>query len=55
MDEHAAFPNGSHDDQVDTLAYAVRVAITRAAPALPAAPSPMPAAEREVDFMTTPL
>ena len=28
-DEHAGFPNGAHDDQVDTLAYAVRAAVTR--------------------------
>ncbi len=32
VDEMAAFPNGAHDDQVDTLAYAVRIAITRWAP-----------------------
>jgi predicted phage terminase large subunit-like protein len=30
--EHAAFPNGSHDDLVDTGAYACRVAITQWAP-----------------------
>jgi hypothetical protein len=28
VDEHAAFPNGRNDDQVDTGAYATRVAIT---------------------------
>lgn len=48
VDEAAAFPNGSHDDQVDTLAYAVRVAVTKAAPALPA-PS-RPSASPEVNF-----
>ncbi len=30
--ETAAFPNGKNDDQVDCLAYAVRVAVTQAAP-----------------------
>jgi predicted phage terminase large subunit-like protein len=32
VDEHAAFPAGSHDDQVDTGAYATRVAVTRWSP-----------------------
>ena len=32
VSEHASFPNGAHDDQVDTLAYAVRVAVTKWAP-----------------------
>ncbi|MFY1595477.1 phage terminase large subunit [Micromonospora sp. WMMD737] len=55
VDEHAAFPNASHDDQVDTLAYAVRVAITRAAPG-PPTPSPLslPSAD-EVDWASEPL
>lgn len=53
VDEHAAFPNGAHDDQADTLAYAVRVAVTRWAPP-PSAPPPV-AAEREVDFETVPM
>jgi predicted phage terminase large subunit-like protein len=53
VDEHAAFPNGSHDDQVDTLAYAVRVAITRAAP-LPRNPQHVPTPEG-VDFETVPM
>ncbi|MFJ1539306.1 phage terminase large subunit [Micromonospora chalcea] len=55
VDEHAAFPNGSHDDQVDTLAYAVRVAATAWAPRPPKLhPDPMPG-PREVDFLTVPL
>ena len=33
VDELASFPNGEHDDQVDTLAYAVRVQIMEWAPA----------------------
>lgn len=28
IQEHAGFPNAAHDDQVDTLAYAVRVGVT---------------------------
>jgi predicted phage terminase large subunit-like protein len=32
VDEHAGFPNAAHDDQVDTLAYAVRIAVTKWAP-----------------------
>jgi predicted phage terminase large subunit-like protein len=54
VDEHAAFPNGAHDDQVDTLAYAVRVAITKAAPALPA-PTPTVSRSDGVDLETVPL
>lgn len=38
ISECAAFPNGSHDDMVDCLAYAVRVAITKWAPPPPASP-----------------
>lgn len=33
MDEHAEFPSGVHDDQVDTLAYGVRVAGSHWSPA----------------------
>jgi predicted phage terminase large subunit-like protein len=32
LDEHADFPNTKHDDQVDTLAYAARVALTHWVP-----------------------
>lgn len=35
VDEHAAFPNAAHDDQVDTGSYAVRVAVTKWAPTQP--------------------
>lgn len=52
VDEHAGFPNAAHDDQVDTLAYAVRIAVTRWAPvvALPHQPS-----YGEVDLTTAPM
>jgi predicted phage terminase large subunit-like protein len=40
-DELAAFPTGTHDDQVDTLSYAARIA---AAHWLPPAPPPRPRA-----------
>lgn len=43
-DEMAAFPNGSHDDQVDTLAYAARTVVTQWAPRTPTA---RPAPERD--------
>lgn len=52
VDEHAGFPNAAHDDQVDTLSYAVRVAITKPAPR---PTSPRPSAEREVDLERVPL
>lgn len=63
LDETASFPNGSHDDQVDCLSYACRVAVTKWAP-----PPRPPLRVREtvpftdpfahskpVDFMTVPL
>jgi len=48
VDEHAAFPNGTNDDQVDTGSYAARVAVSRTAPALPRERRP----SNEVDFLT---
>lgn len=69
--EHTEFPSAEHDDQVDTFAYAVRVAVTRWAPtagpppqrastgATTAAGQPDPLAPAvggpEVDFMNCPL
>lgn len=52
VDEAAAFPNGAHDDQVDTLAYAVRVAITKPAPALP---NPTASYSEGINLETVPL
>lgn len=52
VDEHSAFPNASHDDQVDTLSYAVRVAVTKWMPP-PLAPRPAPRVEN-VDPMWRP-
>lgn len=52
VDEAAGFPNGAHDDQVDTLSYAVRVAVTKPAPS-PAGPVARP--DHEVDLETVPL
>lgn len=62
VDEHAGFPNANHDDQVDTLAYAVRVAVTRWHPqTLPPKPPPPPSpidvalGRTVIDFMTVDL
>lgn len=52
--EHAAFPNGAHDDTVDVGSMACRVAVTQYAPG----PTRMPAQKRhtdEVDLMRVPL
>lgn len=46
VSEHASFPSATHDDQVDTTAYAVRVAVTQWAP--PPRP-PEPRVERRRD------
>lgn len=53
VDEHAGFPNAAHDDQVDTLAYAVRVAITQWAPSPLPPTRPVPAGN--VDLATAPM
>lgn len=42
-DELAAFPTGTHDDQVDTLSYAARVVAAHWLPQEPALPEPPPA------------
>lgn len=44
--EHAGFPNAAHDDQVDTLSYAVRVGVTGWHPRAPA-PSRAAGPERD--------
>lgn len=49
LDEFAAFPNAAHDDQVDTLAYAVRVAVTKSMPLPVQLPRRGPGSD-EVDF-----
>jgi predicted phage terminase large subunit-like protein len=54
VDEHAGFPNSAHDDQVDTLSYAVRVAVTKWIPQL-VTPGQPHRASREVDLMNVPL
>lgn len=53
-DEHAGFPNAAHDDQVDTLSYAVRVAVTRWNPP-PARPDEHAADEAGLDLMNAPM
>lgn len=58
ISEHAAFPNGAHDDQCDTLSYAVRVAVTRWAPAAPPPgrhPGGTDDGERQVDLDNEPM
>lgn len=59
-DEHAGFPNATHDDQVDTLSYAVRVAVTQWVPLInrvqqatvqPSEPDPF-GGEPETDWET---
>lgn len=62
VDELAAVPNGRWDDQCDTLAYAVRVAVTYSPPKKFHAPTvrerdPLASAfgTAEVDFLSTPL
>lgn len=51
IDECAGFPSASHDDQVDVLAYAVRVAVTKPAPQLRPPDKP----SDEINFMSVPL
>jgi predicted phage terminase large subunit-like protein len=50
VDEAAAFPNATHDDQIDVLAWAVRVAATKWAPLeKPPPTAPTAAADPAVD------
>jgi predicted phage terminase large subunit-like protein len=56
LDEHAEFPNGKHDDQVDNTAYAARVAVAHW---LPGEIPDIAAARRhrgpDLDLMTAPM
>jgi predicted phage terminase large subunit-like protein len=53
VDEAAGFPNAAHDDQVDTLSYAVRVAVTKW---IPQTVTNLPAPTTgDVDLMSVPL
>lgn len=61
LDETAGFPNAAHDDMVDCLAYACRVAITKWQPP-PPKPAPLPQDDMfsflgnpNVDLATVPL
>jgi predicted phage terminase large subunit-like protein len=53
VDEHAGFPNAAHDDQVDTLSYAVRIAVTKWAPQAAGATPARPSAE--IDLASVPM
>lgn len=55
IDEHAAFPNGSHDDTVDVGSYAVRVAVTKWQPPPPKTQPDPVGREVELDYMSMPL
>jgi predicted phage terminase large subunit-like protein len=59
LDEHADFPNTAHDDQVDTGAYAARVALAHWLPAesadVASARDARLDAGGEIDLMTVPL
>jgi predicted phage terminase large subunit-like protein len=53
--EAASFPTGAHDDQVDTLSYAVRVAVTRWAPPAPPAGRTAAGQSAEMDLDNAPM
>lgn len=63
IDEHASFPNSTHDDLVDVGSLATRVAVTKWQPPPPRAPEPARNSQfaflggngGNVDFMRTPL
>lgn len=55
VDEHAAFPNGSHDDIVDCGSYAVRVAVTKWQPPPPRPQPDLLGGNVELDYMSMPL
>jgi predicted phage terminase large subunit-like protein len=51
INEHAAFPNGAHDDTVDTGSFAVRVAVTKWQPPAPRT-QPDVGDTYEMDYLT---
>ena len=54
--ECASFPAGAHDDQVDALAYATRVAVTKWQPPPPRPPTTTQSqGEPQINFMTHPM
>lgn len=53
VDEAASFPNGAHDDQVDTLSYAVRIAVTRWSPQRASVARNVPTSD--IDLATAPM
>lgn len=55
VDEHAAFPNGSHDDCVDVGSFATRVAVTRWQPPAPRTQPDPVGARDQMDYMSVPL
>lgn len=52
LDEHAEFPTGTHDDQVDTTAYAARVAFGYWIPPEPSTVGPVGPEIGGLDFMS---
>lgn len=55
LDEHADFPNAKHDDQVDTMSYAARVAVAHWLPQESATTRAPKHDAEELDFMTAVL
>jgi predicted phage terminase large subunit-like protein len=55
LDEHAEFPSAAHDDQVDVMAYAARVAVTSWLGPASTPPPRRPALNAEVDLMSVPM
>lgn len=53
IEEHAGFPNGRNDDQVDTLAYANRVRVAKWLP--PVHKSRVNGHHHEIDFESVPM
>jgi predicted phage terminase large subunit-like protein len=53
IEEHAGFPNGAHDDQVDTLAYAARVRSSKWQP--PVHKGHSNGHSQEIDWETVPM
>lgn len=53
IEEHASFPNGTHDDQCDTFAYANRVRVSKWHP--PVHTVPVNGHDREINWETVPM
>jgi predicted phage terminase large subunit-like protein len=55
IDEHADFPNATHDDQVDVMAYAARILVAHLSPQTQTPGNGHRRIEQELDLLAIPI